>query len=312
MHMADQDDDDEDLKQLKQLRQIWLAMPEEEPPTRGLDALMAAARTQAAAMEPKPSWWKRMLAQLVRPPALALATIVVVAGGAVLVNRHHDDLDATRTQESTATPLAAPPSATPPAPPSAAGSAAPVAPRDEGIVSGGEGKAETQHAPAVEPRVVDKAPVATTKPPAQVVRPAPAKKPAPAHEDPSSFEPRQQMVEGNDVEVATPKDIVLSQRPKPDPTPAPTTPAPRPPPPPAHAASAPSGSVTKVGGAQLATDSVDTKQAESVDSLMRRARDAASRGDCAAAKALAAQIGKLDVGYYRATVLKDAAIVKCL
>ena len=42
MHMADQDDDDADMKQLKQLRQVWLAMPDEDPPSRGLDALMPA------------------------------------------------------------------------------------------------------------------------------------------------------------------------------------------------------------------------------------------------------------------------------
>jgi len=267
MHMADQDDDDADLKQLKQLRQIWLAMPEEEPPTRGLDALMAAARSQAAAMEPKPSWWKRMLAQLVRPPALALATIVVVAGG----------------------------------------SAAPSDRRDEGIASGGEGKAASQdHSPDVQPHVADKAPVATAKPATQPGRPPTPKKPPPAKEDRLEHRP----VEGNDVEVATPKDIVLSERGRTDPTHA--TPTSPPPPPPPHADPTPRGGVTKVGGAQLATDSQDTTKAESIDSLMRRAREAARRGDCATTKTLAAQIGKLDLGYYRDTVLKDAAVVKCL
>ena len=298
MHMADQDDDDADLKQLKQLRQIWLAMPEEEPPTRGLDALMAAARSQAAAMEPKPSWWKRMLAQLVRPPALALATIVVVAGGAVLVNRHHDDLDATRAMDTTVAP--------PPAP-VAAGSAAPSDRRDEGIASGGEGKAASQdHSPDVQPHVADKAPVATAKPATQPGRPPTPKKPPPAKEDRLEHRP----VEGNDVEVATPKDIVLSERGRTDPTHA--TPTSPPPPPPPHADPTPRGGVTKVGGAQLATDSQDTTKAESIDSLMRRAREAARRGDCATTKTLAAQIGKLDLGYYRDTVLKDAAVVKCL
>ena len=299
MHMADQDDDDADLKQLKQLRQIWLALPEEEPPTRGLDALMAAARTQAAAMEPKPSWWKRMLAQLVRPPALALATIVVVAGGAVLVNRHHDELDATKQAAAPVAPDV--PAAVQGGP--AAGSAAAPATRDQTLSADGEAR-------TVQPeRPTDKAPVvATPKPAPQLVHPAAPKKAPPPVMPSKEDRIRPQPVEGNDVEVATPKDIVLSQRPAQDPA---TTPPPPPSPPP-HPTPSPRGGVTKVGGAQLATDNVDTQRAESIDSLMRRAREAASRGDCATTKALAAQIGKLDLTYYRDTVLKDAGIVKCL
>lgn len=85
-----QDDDDDDA-QLKSLRAVWLAMPDEDPPERGLDALMAAARTKAVQMAdgsselPKAtSWWERFVAQFRRPPVLALATVVVLVAGAVL------------------------------------------------------------------------------------------------------------------------------------------------------------------------------------------------------------------------------------
>jgi len=83
--MADQDPDD---PQLKALRAVWLSMrdSDEDPPDSGVSALMAAARSQAMHMTPKP-WWKRMFEQLRRPPVLALATLLVLIGGAVLMTK---------------------------------------------------------------------------------------------------------------------------------------------------------------------------------------------------------------------------------
>ena len=150
-------------------------------------------------------------------------------------------------------------------------------------------------------------PAVTKKPPSRA--PVTDQDPGPAKEDRAAPSPDTRTIEGNDVEVARPKQIVLSHPPAADPTPA-TPPAP--PPPPAHASSGPRGGVTKVGGAQLATDNIDDAKVESVGSLLRRAHDAATRGDCATAKALATQIGKLDPAYYRDTVRKDATVAKCL
>jgi hypothetical protein len=84
--MAEEDPDD---PQLKALRAVWLSMrdSDEDPPDSGVSALMAAARSQAMQMAPAP-WWKRMLDQLRRPPVLALASLLVLIGGAVLLTKH--------------------------------------------------------------------------------------------------------------------------------------------------------------------------------------------------------------------------------
>ena len=55
----DERDLDDDDPQLRSLRAVWVTMREEEPSDRGLAALMAAARTQADALKPTPSWWQR-------------------------------------------------------------------------------------------------------------------------------------------------------------------------------------------------------------------------------------------------------------
>jgi hypothetical protein len=87
--MTDERDDD---PQLKSPRAVWLEMRDEDPPSRGLDALMAAARTQATAMTPAP-WWKRMVEQLRRPSVLAFASLVLLVGGAVVLTRHDDAIE---------------------------------------------------------------------------------------------------------------------------------------------------------------------------------------------------------------------------
>jgi hypothetical protein len=86
-----EDDDDED-PQLKSLRQVWLSMRDEDPPTRGLDALMAAARSHVDVLA-KPTLWQRIVAALRSPPILALATVMILIGGVVLFTRHSDELE---------------------------------------------------------------------------------------------------------------------------------------------------------------------------------------------------------------------------
>lgn len=85
---ADADDDPE----LRSLRAVWVTMREqdEEPSDRGLAALMSAAREKASTMapEPSPTWWQRMVSVLRRPPVLALATVTVLLGGALLIGQH--------------------------------------------------------------------------------------------------------------------------------------------------------------------------------------------------------------------------------
>lgn len=84
------DDGDPDDAQLRSLRAVWLAMPDEDPPERGLGELMAAARVKADAMA-KPSLWQRIARLLRRPPVLALATVVVFLGGAILIGNRTKD-----------------------------------------------------------------------------------------------------------------------------------------------------------------------------------------------------------------------------
>ena len=319
MHMAEQDDDDRDLKQLKQLRQVWLAMPDEDPPTRGLDALMAAARTQAEAMQPKPSLWKRMLATMVRPPALAFATIVVVAGGAVLVNRHHDELDATSTVPDTTRLEKQQPgsaAAVVPVPPAAGEKLA------TGLVEAKDlGKEQGSASPVMPPP--------TPKPPPQITHAATAKKPPPVPlplPPPADHKaPEESAVD----ELEAPRHVVIAPqdaKPRPVTKPDPAKPEPKPDSnaaPAKQPTSAPTPTPTtsttrgfgnggKPGSAQLATDNDVQNQPESVDSMLRRAREAATRGDCVTAKAIAAQIAKQDATFYRNTAAKDAAVAKCL
>jgi hypothetical protein len=83
---ARQDDDaqDDTNAQLRAMRAVWLSMRAEDPPDGGLVDLLAAARAKAATMRVRPTLRQRVVAVLRRPPALAFATVVVLVGGAVL------------------------------------------------------------------------------------------------------------------------------------------------------------------------------------------------------------------------------------
>jgi len=85
----------------------WMSLPDEEPPERGLAELMAAARMKAEVMaNPRRGAWRRLFDVLRRPPVLALATIVVLLGGVIVVGKHPDRIVAPSDQ-----PVATPPGA---------------------------------------------------------------------------------------------------------------------------------------------------------------------------------------------------------
>lgn len=109
--MSARDGDHDDDAQLKQLRSVWVSMRDEEPSDRGMAALMAAARTKAAELEQaaQPSWWQRIAATLRRPPVLALATVTVLLGGALIVTQRKDAMKSNAVVE---TELATPPART--------------------------------------------------------------------------------------------------------------------------------------------------------------------------------------------------------
>jgi len=87
--LTEHDDDD---PQLRALRAVWLAMPDEDPPERGLGELMAAARVKADEMA-RPSLWRRVLDAMKRPPVLALATITVLVTGVALIGQRKDEME---------------------------------------------------------------------------------------------------------------------------------------------------------------------------------------------------------------------------
>jgi hypothetical protein len=83
-------EDDEvvgDDPKLRAMRAVWLTMRDEDPPDRGLTELLAVARRTAEAMQARPTLWQRLVAGLRRPPALALATVMVLLGGALVLGR---------------------------------------------------------------------------------------------------------------------------------------------------------------------------------------------------------------------------------
>lgn len=82
---------DPDAPGLEAMRAVWLEMRDEAPPERGMAELLAAARRKAAALRPGPTLWQRLLAATRRPAVLALATAVVLIGGAVVVGRRVSD-----------------------------------------------------------------------------------------------------------------------------------------------------------------------------------------------------------------------------
>lgn len=117
-------DDNAEDDGLESLRAMWLSMPDEDPPDRGFAELMAAARVKADEMAAaKPSLWQRLLDVCRRPPVLALATVTVLAGGAVLIGQRGDQMEAeppAATQPVIATGAAEKAPAEPPAPDPAA------------------------------------------------------------------------------------------------------------------------------------------------------------------------------------------------
>lgn len=80
--------------ELRAMRAVWLEMRDEDPPEHGLAELLAAARTKAGTMQVRPTLWQRLIAGLARPPALALATVMILVGGAVLIGRRGVDVSA--------------------------------------------------------------------------------------------------------------------------------------------------------------------------------------------------------------------------
>jgi hypothetical protein len=293
-------DDEPDDPQLKRLRAVWLALPDEEPPSRGLDALMAAARAKADELA-APPWWKRIAQMLTRPPVLALASVLVVLGGAALIWNRQDVREAAPTVRAKDTGTA-------PAQPTegATGAATGAA---MGSSSAGEiapGGGENPHTPSVPEVRTPERPTGAHRFDGRPALQPPVQRPPTEHSH----------LQGSSVHEA---------------------PAPPPPPPRGNkpATTTTPSFETETGRVQKTDEDVaptepqagDDKAAEKndkkttttrgpqrvmVDQLLAQCRSAAGRGDCEAAKLIARRIAGQDATFYNDHVANDAAIQKCL
>ncbi len=296
------DDDDHDLggddESVRGMRSVWLSMRDEEPSGRGMAALMAAARAQVAATQPAPAWkraWTAVTELLRRPPVLALATIVVVAGTAALVTSH-GGLTTEEPRAAQTAPMVAP----------ATG-------HDDGRAGGllatdqvratDKKEAVARDAPAaVAPgsAPVVAAPAPPPPPPPPPVNHAPMKK-APSRPSPPD-ESRVKSKSASGRFGANLDDESLEEQPTTLAGPSANAPMARP-----SADPTAPGDAAPVapGAAQGRSETVLVQQ-------LRECQAAAKRGDCAAVRTMVERLRARDAAFYRTAVAKDAAIAKCL
>jgi len=301
------DDNHDDDAQLQQLRAVWVSMRDEEPPERGLASLMAAARTKAAELEQasSPSWWQRIAATLRRPPVLALATVTLLLGGALIVTQRSSQMKVEETavdarlersdsqSKGNAAPaagssavIAAEPTAQPPADPFAAEgeSAKPaVVPVDPPKVRDAKpgtkprlkattpttGTATTT--PAAEPEAVDTGAMLEAGPRGAGSAPVPALSIATDDAAP--------LAESKAAKQSPKKPIARTEPPS-------------------------------IQG----EDRVVSKDAakSTIEQLVKQCETAAARGDCAAARVIAQKILTSSPVAYKAKVVNNASINRCL
>jgi hypothetical protein len=309
---ANDDDHGGDDDQLKQLRSVWVSMREsdEDPPDRGLDALMAAARTKAAEMTPAPGegFWAKALAVFRRPPVLALASITVLLGGALFVMQRRDTLQARDTagQRQVETAPGAGSAAPAPAtldlaPPPAATTGAPAATPPPEIAVPGPVEA-TRERPR--PRPGNRSNGAGTPAVAEQPRKPANKQADEGGEDARSSQPTvTETIAIGGLEQASPEAVTVA--------PQGTTRAP--------VAKQPPGDSFGRSEAKLAIDE-DTASATTdgrakdsqVTQLVKQCESAAARKDCAAVRVLAKKIKSADAEAYKQRVANNTAIARCL
>lgn len=286
--MTDSGDDDDLDNMMGSMRGMFRDMADEEPPARGLDALMAAARTKAAEMAPEPvkeSWWRRTLAMLTRPPVLAAATVVVLVGSTMVLSRRSDmDVAATHRAVEAERPRKQPADA-----PTAAVKKDATAKGDVPKPDQLDNNSRSNR-PAVRPR-----PPVVARPEAtpETVKVAPK-------DDDQETKPAVQATEGLDELGGQGRGGDARDLPR----------APEPPKPTGR----PEGNQPAVVDADLAVrpSAPSSGGAPSVPQLVKQAETAASRNDCAAVKATAERIRKLDAATYKTRVVTQAAIKRCL
>lgn len=282
------DGESDDDPGLQGLRSMWLSMPDEDPPARGLDALMAAARVKAEEMA-KPSLWQRFAAMFARPPVLALATVVVLVGGAVLVGTRRDEMEAQAPASRSEVAITQ----------SAPHETVPVVPAPDPAA-----------APAVEAEPLHNAGPAglATARPERAKAPPPAKRPAPRTTDiktatkappkaKASAKPMAKNDSGADFEGSIGGVATGGAAPSPDMTTR------------DQVAREPAGDFASSKSAEKAEPA---DRESTVVQLHKRALAAAARGDCESARTAIKRIQAQDAAYYKSKVAGDSALRGCL
>jgi hypothetical protein len=312
----DEHDDRENDPVMRSMRSVWLSMREEDPPEAGISALLAAAREKAESMQAsKVPWWQRVFAVLRRPPVLAIATVVVLVGGAVLVANRRDAVEVAPVVEPT--PLPPPPEI--------------IAPDAPGVVaqskeSNAENKPDTTipDVKVPEEQLQTRADIPHRDPPPPVRRvtkpPIVVKPPMVA---PSTEKPPVTANSGLDYSESTTAGTTAAP-PAQDPRPAPE------PKPKLEIAQeddrtvAPGRAPSTVPDKTKQTGEANGEDAEreggkhererepSIDQLVNQCISAASRGDCAAVRATASRVKKADPGAFRARLERQPTIARCL
>ena len=277
---ADEPRDDDPIT--RSMRSVWLSMREEDPPQGGLAELMAAARAKADVMAPpKEAWWQRLFATLRRPPVLALATVVLLVGGAVIIGKRQSDM--TVEQLAPAGPVIEQTvdhpddqklddleSAEP----------APVMPNTAAAGSGTAALGKDQDQGQVGPTVRRN----RTKPPHDPIA------------KPETLEVKKHAGgEAPGVGKGEADQVIATD----DESTKTTTATPPPPPLPSPPVSAP-------------THDPEMSRPATIAQLVEQSAAAAARGDCATVKTTSARIRKLSPGVYNEQIAKNAAIAKCL
>lgn len=289
--------DDDDDPQLRSMRAAWRSLPDEDPPERGLAELMAAARQHAEAMSAaRTPWWKRAMAAMLRPPMLALASVVVLLGGLFVVTSTHKGVSPEPSpveDQRASTPMPAE-TAAPAVGGAAAGSAAVATPLSDpahaATIDHLEGKLDVE----------DKPKTVTPAKRREVEKKLPAR---------SGYRDR---AAGNDEPPPPPPAKPASTRSEAPQLQPPMSPAPSPAPAPAadSDSSADAPEATRAPLAKKASAAPVRRQLD--DQLLAQCRTAATSGDCETARKIAQRIALDDPGYYAEHVTSDPAIAKCL
>jgi hypothetical protein len=299
-----------ELERMRALRgalRSWHTETEAEP-SGGIDDLLAAARAQAAKAQPvraaaaepprSPGLWERlhrwMAPLLAHPGMAAAATLVLVVGvaGTLYLTSGSQLAEPTAGRvavEDTPEEALGPPPAAPMAPaPPGSDVATAEAPKEESAAPGPATIRERAAAPAKKARVVDK--VARDK---------------------------RQYDEGGAIGGLVGGTAAADEKRAPEAKGAAKPKAEPPPPPPAPAASAPVQAPSPAPAPESASEneSADlndsSTRGEAVE-LLREARIAARRGDCAVVRKLSARVREIDAAYYNRTFRVDRDVAACL